>query len=102
MSEESTITYPTNGIASDAQLEGARLSRAVLRRESALLIALVILGEALKLRFALAITIVLMSMVPFALQINPRLGLPGAPLIAARIAGEKLHLRIRSLFKISA
>ena len=120
MSEESTITYPTNGIASDAQLEGARLSRAVLRRESALLIALVIVGEALKLRFALAIkfvdrpevsralprhlaiTIVLMSMVPFALRINPRLGLPGAPLIAAKIAGEKLHLRIRSLFKISA
>jgi len=102
----------------DAPVQAARLNRVVWRRESAILIALVILAEALKLRFALAIkffdraelghvlpylavTIVLTSMVPFALRIIPQLGLPGAPLIAAKIAGERLPLRIRSLLKIS-
>jgi hypothetical protein len=39
--------------------------------------------------------------VPFALRISPQLGLPGAPLIAAKIAGEKLHFSIRSWLKIS-
>ena len=113
MSGESTIA----DTASDAQMRGVGLDRAVWRRESAILIALVILAEALKLRFALAIkfvdrsdlgralpylvvAIVLTSMVPFALRIIPQLGLPGAPLIA-KIAGEKLPLRIRGLLKIS-
>ncbi len=120
MSGESTISRAASGRANDAPLQGERLDRSVWRRESGFLIALVILGEALKLRLALAIkfvvrpevgralpyhlviTIVLTSMVPFALRIGPRLGLPGAPLIAAKIAGEKLHFRIRSLFKTSA
>jgi len=104
--------------ASDAPLQGAGLNRAVWRRESALLIALAVLGEVLKSRLAralkfverahiihaypiLAIVIVTISMVPFAVRINPRLGLPGAPLIMAKLAGEKLHVRIRSLLKIS-
>ena len=118
MSEESTIADTAKGSGYDAPVQGAGLDRAVWRRESAILIALVILAEALKLRFALAIkfvdrsdlgralpylavTIVLTSMVPFALRIIPQLGLPGAPLIAAKIAGERLPFRIRSLLKIS-
>ncbi|MEA2648274.1 MAG: hypothetical protein QOG61_709 [Candidatus Binataceae bacterium] len=118
MSGESTIAETANGSASAALVEGVGVNRTIWRRESALLIALVILGEALKFRSALAIkfvdhsdlgralpylaiTIVLTSMVPFAVRISPRLGLPGAPLIAAKIAGEKLPIRIRSLLKIS-
>src|SRR5712671_2614547 len=97
MSGESTIAETASAVL----VEGVGVNRAIWRRESALLIALVILGEALKFRSALAITIVLTSMVPFALRISPRLGLPGAPLIAAKIAGEKLPIRIRSLLKIS-
>jgi membrane protease YdiL (CAAX protease family) len=119
MSGESIITDTTHGSASDAPLQDAGLNRAMWRRESAILIAVVLLCEALKLRLALAIgflvrpdvghvlphlavTCVLTSMVPFALRINSRLGLPGAPLIAAKTAGEKLPFRIRSLLKISA
>jgi CAAX prenyl protease-like protein len=119
MSGESTITEITNGGASDAPLQDAGLNRKVWRRESALLIALVLFCEALKLRLALAIrflvrpdvvhalphlavTLLLTSMLPFALRINSRLGLPGAPLIAAKMAREKLPFRIRSLLKISA
>ena len=118
MDRESTIADVSNGSASAVQGEGVGVNRALWRRESALLIALVILGEALKFRSALAIkfvdrsdlgralpylaiTIVLTLMVPFAVRISPRLGLPGAPLIAAKLAGEKLPFRIRSLLKIS-
>jgi hypothetical protein len=118
MSEESTIADSAKGSGYDALHQAARLNRVVWRRESALLIALAILSEALKLRLArsinflvrphirdalpfLATTIVLTSMVPFALRISPQLGLPGAPLIASKIAGEKLHFRIRSLLRIS-
>ena len=118
MSEESTIADTAKGSGGDASVQGAGLDRAVWRRESALLIALVLLCEALKLRLAaaikflvlqkigdrlpyLAVTIVLTSMVPFALRITPQLGLPGAPLIAAKIAGEKLHFSIRSMIKIA-
>ena len=81
MSEESTIADTANGSGCGAPHQAARLGRVVRRRESAILIALVILAEALKLRFALAIkffdrsdlgralpylavTIVLTSMVP--------------------------------------
>jgi hypothetical protein len=107
MSGDSTIT------------DTAGLDRALWRRESAILIALVLLCEVLKswlaiaIRFAdrseagrtrpiLAIVIVLTCMVPFAIRLSPQLGLPGAPLIAAKIAGEKLRFSIRSLLKISA
>ena len=92
--------------------------RATWRRESALLIALAIAGAVVEYPLALAIksldrseigralpflgvTFVLASLVPVALRINGRLGLPGAPLIAARIAGEKIHFSIRKLVTIS-
>jgi hypothetical protein len=118
MSGESTITDTTNSSASDTQLRGAGVDRAALRRESALLITLAIVGAVLEYPLALAIksidrseigrampflaiTIVLSSMIPFALRIGPQLGLPGAPLIAAKIAGEKLHFSIRSIIKIA-
>ena len=49
----------------------------------------------------LGVTFVLAALVPVALRINGQLGLPGAPLIAARIAGEKIHFSIRKLVTIS-
>ncbi len=49
-----------------------------------------------------SVVIVLTCLVPFALRISPQLGLPGAPLIAAKIADEKLHFSILRLLKISA
>lgn len=112
------MTETTGGGASDARPNSVGRNRAARRRESALLIVLALAGAVLEYPLALAIksierseigralpflaiTIVLASMVPFALRVNQRLGLPGAPLIAAKIAGEKLHFRIRSLLKIS-
>ncbi len=97
---------------------GARADRAAWRRESALLAALSIAGAAVEYPLALAIksldrseigralpflgiTIVLASLIPLALRINGNLGLPGAPLIAAKIAGEKLHFSISSLVRVS-
>lgn len=96
----------------------ARAPRAAWRRESALLIALAIAGAVAEYPLALAIksleveglwhaipflglTFVLASLVPVALRINGGLGLPGAPLIAAKIAGDKIHFSIRSLARIS-
>ena len=92
--------------------------RAAWRRESALLAALAIAGAVIEYPLALAIksldrseivralpflgiTFVLASLIPVALRINDELGLPGAPLVAAKIAGEKLHFSIRSLLKVS-
>jgi hypothetical protein len=115
MSGESTIT----DTASDERLGGVGVNRAARRRESALLITLAVVGAVLEYPLALAIksidrseiaralpflaiTIILSAMIPFALRISPQLGLPGAPLVAAKIAGEKLHFSIRSLIKIAA
>ena len=97
---------------------GARAPGAAWRRESALLIVLAIAGAAVEYPLALAIkslnrseigralpflgvTFVLASLVPVALRINRELGLPGAPLIAARIAGDRIHFSIRSLARVS-
>lgn len=97
---------------------GARTPSAVRRRESALLIALAIAGAMVEYPLALAIkslnrseigralpflggTLVLASLVPVALRLNGALGLPGAPLIAAKIAGQKIHFSIRSLVRVS-
>ena len=108
----------TNSSESDAQMRGVP-NLAARRREAALLMTLAIVGAVLEYPLALAIksidrseigralpflaiTIALSSMVPFALRISPELGLPGAPLIAAKIAGEKLHFSIRSMIKIAA
>ncbi|MGB8411712.1 MAG: CPBP family glutamic-type intramembrane protease [Candidatus Binatus sp.] len=97
---------------------GARAPHSAWRRESALLIALTIAGAVTEYPLALTIkpvgqseiwrvipflgvTLVLASLVPVALRINGQLGLPGAPLIAAKIAGEKIHFSIRSLARVS-
>ena len=99
----------------DLAQESSEFNRATRWRESALLIVLAIVSIAFEdlaltpktvdrqqftsglLVFAVEIGL----MVPFALSVNPWLGLPGAPLIAAKMAGEKLRLSIRSLLKIS-
>ena len=112
------MSEAATGVASVALPNSAQSNRAARRRESALLIVLAVVGAMLEYPLALAmksidrtelvralpflgLTIVLASMIPFALRVNPRLGLPGAPLIAAKIAGEKLHFSIRNLLKVS-
>ena len=103
----------------EAQAGDGRLpDRVVRRREAALLAALAIAGAAIEYPLALAlkslsrtellhalpffgITLVLAALIPLVLAINARLGLPGAPLIAAKLGGEKLHFSIRSLIKVS-
>ena len=49
----------------------------------------------------LGVTLVLSSLIPLTLRLNAKLGLPGAPLIAAKLAGERLHFSIRSLLRVS-
>ncbi len=97
---------------------GAGSARTPRRRESALLIALAILGAVFEYPLALAIksldtsqigralpflgfTFVLASLIPVSLRINRELGMPGAPLIAAKFAGDKIHFSIRSLARVS-
>jgi hypothetical protein len=122
--EGRTRIYPADQVtdaissASGAPPASAEFNRTVWRRESALLIVLMLTGAVLEYPLALAIksidrsevgrtlpflaiTLVLASLVPFALRLNHRLGLPGAPLIAAKIAGEKLHFRIGSLIRVA-
>ena len=91
---------------------------AVRRRVSILLAVLTILGGTIEYPLALAlksldrsellratpflaITLVLAALIPLALKLNVSLGLPGAPLIAAKYAGENLYFSIRSLIKVS-
>lgn len=98
--------------------DGRAADRAARRREAALLAALAIAGGAIEYPLALAlkslnraellgtlpflgITLVLAALIPLVLALNDRLGLPGAPLIAAKLAGEKIHFSIRSLIKVS-
>ena len=92
--------------------------RAALRRQSAILAALAIVGAVVEYPLALTlksldlpelgrslpflgVTVVLAALIPLALRLNGQLGLPGAPLLAAKIAGEKLHFSIRSLLRVS-
>ncbi len=102
-----------------AEIAGDALpKRAALRRQSALLAALAIAGAVVEYPLALTlksldlpelgrslpflgITVVLAALIPLALRLNGQLGLPGAPLLAAKIAGEKLHFSIRSLLRVS-
>jgi len=49
----------------------------------------------------LGVTMVMASLIPLTLRLNAELGLPGAPLLAAKVAGERLHFSIRSLLKVS-
>jgi Type II CAAX prenyl endopeptidase Rce1-like len=92
--------------------------RAAMRRESAILATLAIAGAVVEypLAFALksldrselvralpflGVTIVLAALIPLSLRLNSRLGLPGAPLIAAKVAGEKMHFSVRSLLRVA-
>ena len=102
----------------DTQAIRIAVDRAARRRESALLAALAIAGAVIEypLAFALksldrselvralpflGVTIVLAALIPLSLRLSGELGLPGAPLIAAKCAGGKLHFSIRSLLKVS-
>jgi membrane protease YdiL (CAAX protease family) len=94
------------------------VERAARRRLSALLVALAVAGAVIEYPLALAIksldrselgralpflgvTAVLASLIPLALRLSGELGLPGAPLLAAKFAGEKLHISIRGLLRVS-
>jgi membrane protease YdiL (CAAX protease family) len=103
----------------EAEVAGAAMpQRAALRRQSALLAVLAIVGAVVEYPLALTlksldlpelgrslpflgVTVVLAALIPLALRLNGRLGLPGAPLLAAKIEGEKLHFSIRSLLRVS-
>ncbi len=106
---------PASRTAAD---RGGVAQRAARRRESALLAALAIAGAVIEypLAFALkslarselvralpflGVTVVLASLIPLTLRLNGELGLPGAPLLAAKFAGERLHFSIRSLLRVS-
>ena len=105
-------------LARDAPAIPTAASRAARRRESVLLASLAIAGAVIEypLAFALksldrselvralpflGVTIVLAALIPLSLRLSDELGLPGAPLIAAKLAGEKLHFSIRSLLRVS-
>jgi hypothetical protein len=108
-----------SGPPAEAEVAGAAMpKRAALRRQSAILAALAIVGAVVEYPLALTlksldlpelgrslpflgVTLVLAALIPLALRLNGRLGLPGAPLLAAKIAGEKLHFSIRSLLRVS-
>ena len=49
----------------------------------------------------LGVTMVMAALIPLSVRLSAELGLPGAPLIAAKLAGEKLHFSIRSLLRVS-
>lgn len=102
-----------------AEIPGASDSqRATRRRESTILASLAIAGAVVEYPLAMAIksidvselvralpflviTIVFASLIPLSLRLDSDLGLPGAPLLAAKIAGRKLHFSIRSLLRVS-
>ncbi len=105
-------------VTSDAPAIPAAPSRAARRREAALLAALAIAGAVIEYPLAfvlksldrsdlvralpfLGVTVVLAALIPLSLRLNAELGLPGAPLIAAKLSGEKLHFSIRSLLRVS-
>jgi hypothetical protein len=102
----------------DAPAITTAVSRASRRRESAILAALAIAGAVVEypLAFALksldrselvralpflGVTMVMAALIPLSVRLSAELGLPGAPLIAAKCAGEKLHFSIRSLLRVS-
>jgi hypothetical protein len=95
-----------------------RALRSPLFRESALLITLALVGAALEFPLAVAlksldrsklggalpflgVTLVLTSMVPLALKLSRQLGLPGAPIIAAKLSRASLHVSIRNFLRVT-
>ena len=105
--------------AAEADVSGDAVpKRAAFRRQSAILAVLAIVGAVVEYPLALTlksldmpelgrslpflgVTLVLAALIPLALRLNDKLGLPGAPLLAAKVAGEKLHFSIRSLLRVS-
>jgi membrane protease YdiL (CAAX protease family) len=102
----------------DAPAIATAVARGSRRRESVILAALAIAGAVVEypLAFALksldrselvralpflGVTMVLAALIPLSVRLSADLGLPGAPLIAAKCAGEKLHFSIRSLLRVS-
>lgn len=90
----------------------------ILTREAILLMALSLVGAVLEYPLALAlksidrtevartipfliVTAALTGLIPAVLKLNARLGLPGAPIISARLAGEQPTESIRSLGRIA-
>ena len=105
-------------VNSDTPAIPAAVSPAARRRESILLAGMAIAGAIVEypLAFALksldrselvhalpflGVTILCAALMPLAVRLSRELGLPGAPLIAAKCAGEKLHFSIRSLLRVS-
>jgi hypothetical protein len=118
--ERRSRIHPDDQVSEPAadHFDDALAERVAWRRESAILIALAIAGAVIEYPLAMAIksldrseiwsalpflgiTLVLASLIPLTLRLNGELGLPGAPLIAAKVAGEKLHFPIRSLIRVS-
>jgi len=104
-------------VSSDASVPPV-VSPAARRREAMLLAGLAIAGAIVEYPLAFALksldrselvhalpflgfTIVCAALMPLSLRLSSELGLPGAPLIAAKCAGEKLHFSIRSLLRVS-
>ena len=102
----------------DAPAIATAVSRGSRRRESAILAVLAIAGAVVEYPLAfvlksldrsdlvralpfLGVTMVLAALIPLSIRLSAELGLPGAPLIAAKCAGEKLHFSIRSLLRVS-
>ena len=108
-----------SGPPAEAEVAGAAMPhRAALRRQAAILAVLAIVGAVVEYPLALTlksldlpelgrslpflgVTLLLAALIPLALRLNGQLGLPGAPLLAAKIEGEKLHFSIRSLLRVS-
>lgn len=105
-------------VTSDAPAIPTAPAPTARRRESALLAALAIAGAVIEypLAFALksldrsdlvralpflGVTVVMAALIPSSLRLSAELGLPAAPLLAAKIAGERLHFSIRSLLRVS-
>ncbi|MFZ0676723.1 CPBP family glutamic-type intramembrane protease [Candidatus Binatus sp.] len=105
-------------VTSDAPTIPTASARVARRREAALLASLAIAGAVIEypLAFALksidrsdlvralpflGVTVVMAALIPLSLRLSAELGLPAAPLIAAKLAGEKLHFSIRSLLRVS-
>jgi hypothetical protein len=93
-------------------------NRSNLAREAILLMAMSVVGAILEYPLALAlksidrsevartlpfliVTAALTGLIPAVLKSNARLGLPGAPIIAARIAGERATTSWRSIAAIA-
>jgi hypothetical protein len=112
------VSEPATVIREAPAIPAATGSPAARRRESMILAGLAIAGAVVEypLAFALksldrselvrelpflGVTMVSAALIPLSLRLSRELGLPGAPLIAAKCAGERVHFSIRSLLRVS-